>query len=245
MWELIANGFKAIAAGGAKKQLGLQSPHTPGAIVRVGRFLYGVTGIWVAISWYVGYANARTPTGSGPHLVLASQPVINSVDRAEVTPGFVSRAGGGSSANTGPTGATGGGARMTVAKIALSQVGASGYIWDEVRPMPRSITTRPFRSDCSGFATDVYKAAGAADPNQANYNGTGDTDTLQEHGTAVGNANIADLAFWGNPDHVAIVVSGGTNPQIVEFGAGPSPIKNDVRNESLYHSDFIGYRSYL
>jgi hypothetical protein len=244
MWGLLSRGFKAVAAGGAQRSLGIQSPHLPSAVTRIGRFLYITSGAWIGVSWYVGYANARTQTGGGPSLVLPGAPVVNTVDRTTHTPGFVGK----STANvpgSQQTGARGGGVRMQVARLALSLVNAHGFTWAEVRPMPHSIRTRPFRGDCSTFVTKLYQAVGAADPNGLDYNGSGNTDTLQKHGTLVSKPNIGDLAFWSNPDHVAIVVSTGNDPLTVGFGSSPAPIKNTVSNESQFHERFVGFRSYL
>jgi cell wall-associated NlpC family hydrolase len=245
MWAFLKRGVQAVAAGGAQRSLGLQSPHLPSALVRVGRFLYGVTGIWIGVSWYVGYVNERVPTGSGPSLVLPGQPVTNTVDRTAPTPAAFNGGSGSGTNNPAQTGAKGGSARLTVARLALAQVNKSGFEYSETRPIPNSLNTRPFKSDCSGFCIDLYKAIGAADPSGNGYNGNGDTSDMQQHGTSVGFGNTGDLAFWANPDHVAIVVGTGTNPAVVGFGAPPSPIKNTLLNESQYHQRFVGFRSYL
>ena len=78
----LGSGVKAVAAGNAQANLGLQSPHLPAALVRVGRFLYSAAGLWIGISWYSGYANARSDTGSGPRLVIGGK-ARNSVDRPD------------------------------------------------------------------------------------------------------------------------------------------------------------------
>jgi hypothetical protein len=107
MWEAAVKGFKALAAGNAQAKLGTQSPHLPGAMVRIGRFLYSVSLGWIGIVWYTGYANMRTQPGSGPTLVLPGKPIIAPPDRPGrqlplgMTPGSGGGKGGGN--GSGPT----------------------------------------------------------------------------------------------------------------------------------------------
>lgn len=88
MWELLGKGLKSIAAGKAQANLGAQSPHLPNAIVRVGRFLYSASALWIAGIWYSGYVNMRTEPGSGPQLILPGKRVIGTPDRADRVPSF-------------------------------------------------------------------------------------------------------------------------------------------------------------
>lgn len=82
-------GTKAVAAGKTQANLGLQSPHLPAAIVRVSRFVFSTSAIWITGSWYSGYVNQRTDPGSGPKLVLPGMPVKNaSASRPEKTPKY-------------------------------------------------------------------------------------------------------------------------------------------------------------
>lgn len=248
MFGFLGKGLKAVAAGGAQRQLGLQSPFLPNAIVRVGRFLYAFSAGWIGVSWYVGYANARTQTGAGPSLVLPGKPVVNTVDRPSHTPGYAGTRVNGKvpSVDQGNiAGATGGSARLAVARLALAQTTATNFIYAEVRPMPHSLLSRPCRTDCSGFFTLLYKAIRAKDPNGNGYSGYGNTDSLQQHGVVVQRPNLGDAAFFQNPDHVCIVVGTGNDPALVGFGAPPRPVKNSVSIESRYHDRFMGFRSYL
>lgn len=235
------------------------SPKAPLAFTKLGRGLYQFLGVWILITWYTVYANERTPTGSGPKLVVGG-PIINTPDRPDKTPKFALDIQGpsnsGSVSNSGASAglgintqnlAKGGAARLAIRRLALSQVGRSNFDYAEVRPYPISLQSNPCSTDCSGFVTLLYKGIGAADPNgpKFDYNGQGDTSSLQQNGTVVGNPNVGDLAFWSSPDHVAIVVSTGSDPQIVEFGGPPTPILTSIKNETPYHASFLGFRSYL
>lgn len=124
----IFSSVKSIARGRWQQDNGIQSPHIPGAITNLGRFLYSASGLWVGIGWYVGYANARTPTGSGPTLVRPGSKVINSIDRPDRTPGFAgaARRNGGSGGGTAASKIPGAGA------ISTSVPNAAG----EVNPVP-------------------------------------------------------------------------------------------------------------
>lgn len=260
---LIGRGLKSVALGRAQGG-GLQSSHLPGAIVRLGRFFYVVSGTWIGVCWYTGYVNARTAPGSGPTLKIAG-PVISTVDRPDRNPKFAANANTGLSLSDqqvaaqasqvanrvaqGVIGALnssfGGTARLNAARVAKSMVGRGNFRYAEVRPMPTSLNANPCTTDCSGFVTLIYKAIGAADPNGFGYNGQGYTGTLQKQGVQVARPDIGDLVFWQSPDHVAIVTGTGHDPEIVQFGGPPSPVKSTVQSESPYHQALLGYRSYL
>jgi hypothetical protein len=95
MWEFLAKaggyltaGVKSVAAGKSQADLGLQSPHLPGAMVRIGRFGYSTFAGWVVFSWYTAYVNQRVaiedswitkfvPPGS------LTKPVISPPDRPD------------------------------------------------------------------------------------------------------------------------------------------------------------------
>lgn len=86
----------------------------------------------------------------------------------------------------------------------------------EVRPMPSSLTlaaSRVIYTDCSTFATLVYKMAGQPDPNGFRYNGYGFTGTLINHGrrVAISALQPGDLIFYGVPTivHVSVAAGGG------------------------------------
>lgn len=74
------------------------------------------------------------------------------------------------------------------------------------RPMPKQPKTLPLITDCSGFATLAYKAAGAPDPNGRGYDGTGYTGTLMQKGRTVSTPLPGDLIFYGPwPGHHVVV----------------------------------------
>lgn len=101
----------------------------------------------------------------------------------------------------------------------------------ETRPMPAKLET-PLTTDCSGFVTLCYKAAGAEDPNGLGYNGEGYTGTLlahaEKHGRVFGEvskARAGDLIVYGPGagEHVAIVVEPGKDPLTVSHGSESEP----------------------
>lgn len=115
---------------------------------------------------------------------------------------------------------------------------ADRLYYKERRPIPRSMWTNnaPGRceTDCSGFATLVYKAAGAPDPNGFGYNGSGNTGTLMANGVRVAKPEPGDLVFYRSPEHVGIIVGEG---YVIEFGGEPGPKKVPIH----YRNDMIGY----
>jgi hypothetical protein len=122
--------------------------------------------------------------------------------------------------------------------IAVAERGlreASRLDYAEVRPMPRSLFIQGHvRTDCSGFATLVYKAAGAPDPNGFGYNGSGFTGTLMANGQKVASPKPGDMVFYRSPEHVGIYIGDGL---VIEFGGEPGPKKVPVH----YRNDIIGY----
>lgn len=84
---------------------------------------------------------------------------------------------------------------------------AADIHYAQKRPIPVAQPRRlPLATDCSGFATLAYKAAGAPDPNGLDYNGLGYTGTLLRHGRAVTVPLPGDLIIYGDyPGHHVVV----------------------------------------
>lgn len=111
---------------------------------------------------------------------------------------------------------------VAAAKHAL-ELGPSKYHYAQVRPIPRSMfQAGRIVTDCSGFATLCYKAAGAGDPNGFDYNGSGNTTTLKAGGKKINSehAQPGDLVFYGSPDHVMVYIGDG---QVIGMGGDPDP----------------------
>lgn len=81
LFKFAKKTVRGLATGTTQERLGTQSPHLPGAVVRLGRAFYMFSGGWIIAVWYTGYSNMRTQPGSGPKLVLPGKPVISSPDR--------------------------------------------------------------------------------------------------------------------------------------------------------------------
>lgn len=118
----------------------------------------------------------------------------------------------------------------------------------QVRPFPLVVPPQiALRTDCSGFATTCFFAAGSPDPNDRGYDGNGYTGTLVSNGTPV-EAHEADagcLAFYGrtsspspafpvgSPTHVAVCLPGG---YIASDGQESGPQKYDLDYRGDFHS---------
>lgn len=139
-------------------------------------------------------------------------------------------------ANVGVT-ATGTAAGVVqAAKQALANKG--NYEYAEVRPMPASLFGKPpIRTDCSGFATLCYKAAGLPDPNNLGYSGLGNTTTLQAFGKQTITPQAGDLAFYDNPAHVTVVVGDGS---CISMGGPGDPVQLPVTYRTVTQ-----YRTYV
>lgn len=132
---------------------------------------------------------------------------------------------------------------VEAAKWALAN--KSHFKYREVRPMPKSLFENPCITDCSGFATLCYKAAGLRDPNRLNYDGEGFTGTLQKQGNKTNTPEPGDLVFYfpgagpgGSAGHVGVYIGEG---KVIDFGGPGGPNENpihlgtiaEVRNYSL------------
>lgn len=156
--------------------------------------------------------------------------------------GIAASVGNSVAGNVGVSAGTGGG-KAAAAGIASAQV-ARPAIWEykQVRPIPKDITASHIITDCSGFVTMCYHAAGLPDPNGRNYDGQGYTGTLWAHGTKTETPQVGDLVFYGVPwlaggaAHVAIIVS---KTECVGFGSNPGPRRNPINYRPV-----VGYRTY-
>lgn len=140
--------------------------------------------------------------------------------------------------------ATGGRAAIVqAAKKALRT--SNRYRYARVRPMPDTLFPSNFvaliLTDCSGFATLCYKAAGAPDPNGLGYNGAGWTGTLAAHGRRTNDPQPGDLCFYGTAppfNHVAVYIGGGD-----AIGFGSNPIKRHTAKANI-GGPFAGFYTY-
>jgi cell wall-associated NlpC family hydrolase len=94
----------------------------------------------------------------------------------------------------------------------------------------------PLTTDCSGFVTLCYRAAGAPDPNASGYNGQGYTGTLLKYGAKVSKPIPGDVVVFGAAPghHAALVVKGGTDPMTVSHGSEAGPLYISVSAERRY-----------
>lgn len=201
MWGKILTsaigGVKAIAAGKTQANLGLQSPHLPAAIVRVGRFAFSTSAVWILGAWYSGYANMRTQPGSGPTLVLPGTKVIGSPSRPDKPPKFV----GQMAQNQIPGGPGGGG------KVAPGGSRAGGFL-------PRNATYKPGRADAG--------RDGQTDPGGPMIaNGNGVVIAIKSDPNGFG-PDYPEVKFSSGPDIGRILYFGHTHSAL-RVGARVSP----------------------
>lgn len=115
----------------------------------------------------------------------------------------------------------------------------------EVRPMPLAAYKRhqlPLTTDCSGWVTCCYYAAGAPDPNGLGYTGQGYTGTLIDHlpHVSLADAHAGDLVVFGaRPGlHVVILLESGTanggNPAVGSHGTEAGPDRTTLGAERSY-----------
>ena len=125
----------------------------------------------------------------------------------------------------------------------------------EVRPIPiqpnGKVPPLPLTTDCSGFFTLCYRAAGCPDPNGNNYNGEGFTGTLLKHGSIIPwrLAKPGDGVVYGegNGHHVGILVKKAATVfscMTVSHGFEGGPIEISIRNEMKYQPPGLRFVSF-
>lgn len=101
------------------------------------------------------------------------------------------------------------------------------FEYDEIRPYPLYIPTadKHIKNDCSGTVTWCYYHAGAPDPNGLDYDGSGYTGTLIDHGTQVNVPQVGDLVIYGNNPgvHTAVIVVAEEDPVTMSHGQASEP----------------------
>lgn len=119
----------------------------------------------------------------------------------------------------------------------------SGQIhYAQVRPMDKLHQVRPLPwwADCSEFVTTIYCWAGAPDPNDLNYNGTGNTDTMYNAGVFIPlwDAKPGDVVIWRNyggwgTHHTAIIIdtTNKADPTLASHGQEAGPLEISLHSE--------------
>lgn len=97
----------------------------------------------------------------------------------------------------------------------------AAILYGEVRPIPLAAYKArhlPLTTDCSGYVTCCYYAAGAGDPNGLGYDGQGYTGTLLTHLPHISRAQAepGDLAVYGAYPGVHVVM-------LLQAGLVPAP----------------------
>ena len=118
--------------------------------------------------------------------------------------------------------------------------------YQQIRPFPYNIYGQ-IHTDCSGFIGWAFKQAGAPDPYQRQYNGTGNTETLIALGKKLIiprlQAKPGDVVVY-NVDkpvafqHTALVVKAGADPLTISMGQEGDPrycyVSQDGRPATFY-----------
>ncbi len=119
----------------------------------------------------------------------------------------------------------------------------------QVRPIPLAHPKHlPLITDCSGFATLAYKAAGAPDPNGNHYSGAGFTGTLMKHGRKVTKPQPGDLIIYGAfpGHHVTIFMYEFHGAWVVcSHGQEIGPLRILNHREEIAQPSGVQIRSYL
>lgn len=102
----------------------------------------------------------------------------------------------------------------------------------QTRPIPLHTYRQhrlPLTTDCSGFVTCCYYAAGAPDPNGLGYSGQGFTGSLIGHLPEIAHheAEAGDIVVFGpgDGDHAVILLDPGTvpDPRVISHGTEDDP----------------------
>lgn len=127
--------------------------------------------------------------------------------------------------------------RHAIVEQARWGVANAGQIhYSEIRPIPYQAYKAhhlPITTDCSGFASCCYFAAGFPhDPNGNDWNGQGFTGTLlaNSHHINASELQIGDLIDFSNA-HVVVVVNVGASIDIVSHGSEADPVETTLDDE--------------
>lgn len=123
----------------------------------------------------------------------------------------------------------------------------------EVRPIPVQRDGRlprlPFTTDCSGFVTVCYRAAGSPDPNGNGYSGQGYTGTLLAHGVPVPAREVlrGDVVIFGpeTGHHAAVCLTSGPEPMLASHGSELGPLRVPLQAEAAHQPPGIRFRRFL
>jgi len=121
----------------------------------------------------------------------------------------------------------------------------AGIHYRETRPMPLGdykAHKLPLTTDCSGWVTCCYYAAGAPDPNGLGYTGQGYTGTLLDHLPVIGlaDAQAGDLVVFGARPGLHVVMlleagkANGANPAVGSHGTEAGPDRTSLAAERSY-----------
>lgn len=104
-------------------------------------------------------------------------------------------------------------------QVAWARSAPTRWMYAETRPIPLArFKTRelPITTDCSGFVTGLFYAAGAPDPNHQGYDGEGYTGTMLDYLRAIAKSSLrfGDLIVFGSYPgvHVVMVIEPGRSP---------------------------------
>lgn len=117
-----------------------------------------------------------------------------------------------------------------------------------VRPIPLA-RRLPLTTDCSGFVTLCYFLAGAPDPNDRGYDGSGWTGTLLERMENVDRRAVeaGDVVVWGEypGHHCALVLEPGDDPWLASHGQERGPLAIRFSDECRYQPAEVTWLSSL
>jgi hypothetical protein len=137
---------------------------------------------------------------------------------------------------------------VATAKRALEVQSKWKYNYEQIRPYPDSLWSESAHNrgiDCSVFCILVYKEAGASDPADLGFNGSGNSDSIARSSTGHWTTNPlpGDIIEWGpdrtNTAHVAIYIGDG---EMIGIGSDNGVWQGPV---SYRTGDLLGYRSFF
>jgi len=121
------------------------------------------------------------------------------------------------------------------------------FTYLQIRPMHLT-KTYPWRGDCSTYVTWLYWMCGLPDPNDNNYNGVGNTQTLYAKGTKITADQVqpGDVVVYAADQplqyqHTAIITKAGVDPMTVSMGqqGDPSFVKVSQDGRKPFYVRFL------
>jgi hypothetical protein len=133
-------------------------------------------------------------------------------------------------------------AMVSWAKWGIAHTGSIHYTQARPFPIYRSAHL-PLYLDCSGSTITYAMWADCPNPTGGSFNGSGNTDSIDNHLSRTADPQLGDLVMWNG--HVAVIIETGSDPLLASHGSEIGPLSIRLSAENRYHSGGYHFLSIL